>query len=55
MKNEEKCYNGLACPECRGQLYDKHPGTEVNVGYDNKKRTKIMCESCNFTHFRVLD
>lgn len=55
MENVEKPYNGLNCPDCNGKLYDKHPGTELNMGYDNKKRTKIACEECNFTHFRILD
>lgn len=55
MKNEEKSYNGLVCPQCGGKLYDKHPGTAIDVGYDKEKRTKISCEACNFTHFRILD
>jgi len=51
-----KKYNGIICNSCGCQFYDKNPGDYIkNMSNDGKLRTKVVCEGCDTTHFRVVE
>ncbi len=43
--------NGIACPECGEELYDREP-LKMLTSFPPKK--SVICKNCNYTGFRIV-
>jgi hypothetical protein len=48
IKNE-MIHNGIACPKCGEELYDKHPDYILTC---NPPKKEVICKKCNYLGYR---